>query len=102
MEVYHMRNQPSFLHEIIELSGSPYEIGFQRGKMFKERLKKEMEELTFGNPYFKDLWPEPEDYNQEAIRERAPSLYKDWERALEKADTETWGKAKITRPSFRK
>ncbi len=79
-----MRNQPSFLHEIIELDGTPYEIGFKRGKMFKDLLKKEMERLTFGNPYFKDLWPEPKDYNQDVIKDRAPSLFKEWEGALEK------------------
>jgi hypothetical protein len=79
-----MRNQPSFLHEIIELSGSPYEIGFQRGKMFKERLQRDMEKLTFGNPYFHDRWPKPEDYNQDTIKKRAPGLYKDWEKALKK------------------
>ena len=79
-----MRNQPSFLHEIIDIGGSPYEIGLQRGKMFKERLKKEMERLTFGNPYYKELWPKPEEYNLEVIEERAPHLYKDWQKALEK------------------
>ena len=42
MEVCDMRNQSTFLHEIIELGGSPYEIGFKRGKMFKERLNKEI------------------------------------------------------------
>lgn len=79
-----MRNQPSFLHEIIELSGSPYEIGLQRGKMFKRKLQKDMERLTFGNPYSKELWPKPEDYNQDTIRKKASKLYKNWEKALEK------------------
>ena len=81
---YKMRNQPTFLHKIIDLDGSPYEIGFKRGKLFKNQLKKEMENLTFGNPYFKDQWPEPEDYNQDSIKEKAPSLYKEWKSALEK------------------
>ncbi len=80
-----MRNQPSFIHEVIELSGTPYEIGFQRGQMFKGRIQKAMGELTFGNPYYKDRWPKPEEYNLDTLKERAPNLYAGWSKNLEKA-----------------
>ncbi len=79
-----MRNQPTFLHDVHIFSGSPYEIGYQRGKLTAERVKKALANLTFGNPYLHDEWPKPKDYNLDHFRKNFPRQFKKYEKALEK------------------
>lgn len=79
-----MRNQPSFLHEIHEYSGTPYEIGFQRGKRTGELLREILETLTFGNPYHHESWPKPENYNLDFFKENYPERFRKYDKALEK------------------
>jgi len=54
-----LRNQPTFLHDVYTFSGTPYEIGFQSGRLAAEHLKRRVEGFVFGNPYLPHLWPEP-------------------------------------------
>ena len=79
-----MRNQPSYLHQIHDYEGTPYEIGYQRGKRTAELLRKDLAKHSFGNPYWKDRWPKPEDYNLDYLKENHPARFKEWEKALEK------------------
>ena len=80
-----MRNQPTYLHDVYEFSGTPYEIGFQRGKMFAKRIKESLEGLSFGNSYYKENWPKPENYNLDYFKKNHPSLFKKWEKTMDKA-----------------
>lgn len=79
-----MRNQPTFLHDVHTFSGSPYEIGYQRGKLTAEAVKRALKNLTFGNPYLHDKWPKPEEYDLKFFRENYPAQFKRYEKALEK------------------
>ena len=83
-----MRNQATFLHDVHEFAGSPYEIGLQRGRMTAERVRKALQGFTTGNPYFKDLWPKPEHYDLSYFKEHYPSQYNRYIRALE--NTPDW------------
>jgi hypothetical protein len=74
-----MRNNPTFLHQVLEFSGSPYEIGFQRGKMFTDHTKRALEE---------QLNVKGKDYNLDYLREKYPDLHNKWENAFEK--TPNW------------
>ena len=76
-----MRNQPSYLHEIYNLSGTPYEVGYQRGKQVAELLKSELKArpLTFLN-----AGTSAENYNIEYLKENYPSQYANWKKALDK------------------
>ncbi len=88
-----MRNKPSFLHQIYNYEGTPYEIGYQRGQRTGELLREKMQKHSFGNPYWKNLWPKPDDYNLSYLKENHPKRFKDWERALEK--TPEWFREEV-------
>ena len=82
-----MRNDPTFLHSVYNYSGTPYEIGYQRGKKTKELLKRGLDPsiLLLGYPRKRNTWLSPENYNIEFIKANYPRQYKEWERGLEKA-----------------
>ena len=80
-----MRNQPTFLHDVYTFSGTPYEIGFQSGRLAADELKRRVEGFVFGNPYLPHLWPEPGEYSLDALKERFPDKFKRWEKAHEDA-----------------
>jgi len=80
-----LRNQPTFLHDVYTFSGTPYEIGFQSGKLAADELKRRVDGFVFGNPYLPHLWPEPGEYSLDALKERFPDKFKRWEKAHEDA-----------------
>jgi hypothetical protein len=79
-----MRNQPSFLHEVYDFRGTPYEIGYQRGKLTADYVKKNVEKLSVGNPYY-GATPTPEQYNLDYLKANYPNQFKKWEATLAKA-----------------
>jgi len=80
-----LRNQPTFLHDVYTFSGTPYEIGFQSGKLAADELKRRVDGFVFGNPYLPHLWPEPGEYSLDALKESYPDKFKRWEKAHEDA-----------------
>lgn len=82
-----MRNQPSYLHEIYNLNGTPYEVGHQRGKKIAKLLQAEWlaRPLTFPNARLS-----PEDYSLDYLKEKNPDQYSKWKAAFEK--TPEWFK----------
>ena len=82
-----MRNQPSFLHEVYDFSGTPYEIGFQRGKLTADFVRRNIENLSVGNPYYGST-PTPEQYNLDYLKAKYPAQFKKWETTL--AKTPEW------------
>ena len=76
-----MRNQATFLHEIYEFEGSPYEIGFNRGKLMAPRLREAIKTFAFGDAYH-GIRPTPEQYNLDYYKENYPSQFNKWEKTL--------------------
>jgi hypothetical protein len=85
-----MRCRSTSIHEIYDFSGTSYEIGFKRGKMMRELLKNAIENQSFGSSYHRDIWPVPDDYNLDHLKQKYPNKYKKWEEEFEK--TPTWFK----------
>jgi hypothetical protein len=67
-----VRNQPSYLHEIYEFEGTPYEIGYERGKRTADLLKLVLESY-------------PANYTLDYFKEKKPSEYNEWKKVLDKA-----------------
>lgn len=82
-----MRNTPSFIHRVYKFSGTPYEIGVQRGKLTSDYIKKNMANQKFGNPYYHAM-PTPEQYNLDYLKANYPEQHKKWETEL--AKTPDW------------
>jgi len=73
-----LKIEPPYLHETYTFSGTPYEVGYQRGRQFKDMIQAYVTRQSAGVLDDLDSWPKPEDYNLDWLKENNPPVYNEY------------------------